>query len=94
MEHVTEELQKVQEELLLRGYSTSTAKSYISILQKFLLHIKKSSLCLEEKDVRAYLLDLIERGYGRESIRLIRAALQFYFRTGVRQKPSGLLSRD
>ncbi|MDP3727849.1 MAG: tyrosine-type recombinase/integrase, partial [bacterium] len=52
----------------------------IYIIQKFLFHIQKSSLCLEEKDVRAYLLHLIEKGYGRESVRLIRAALHFYFK--------------
>ncbi len=81
MGHITEELQKVREELLLRGYSRKTAKSYIYILQKFLLYMKKSSLCLEESDVRNYLLFLIEKGYGRESVRLSRAALQFYFTT-------------
>ena len=70
MGHITEELQKVREELLLRGYSRKTAKSYIYILQKFLLYMKKSSLCLEESDVRNYLLFLIEKGYGRESVRL------------------------
>jgi len=81
MEHITEEVHKVKEELVLRGYSKKTAKSYVYILEKFLVHIKKSSLLLEEKDVRCYLLFLIEKGYGRESVRLTRAALQFYFKT-------------
>lgn len=81
MEHITEELQKVKEELLLRGYSQKTHKSYIYLISTFLTREQKSSLCLEEKDVRSYLLDLIEKGYGRESIRLTRAALQFYFKT-------------
>ncbi|MDP3729121.1 MAG: phage integrase N-terminal SAM-like domain-containing protein [bacterium] len=88
MGHITEELQKVKEELLLRGYSPRTAKSYIYIIQKFLFHIQKSSLCLEEKDVRAYLLHLIEKGYGRESIRLTRAALQFYCTNLLRNSPT------
>lgn len=80
MEHITEELQKVKEELILRGYSSRTVKSYVYILKKFLMHMKKSSLLLEENDVRSYLLFLIEKEYGRESVRLIRAALQFYFK--------------
>src|SRR3989338_9332863 len=81
MEHITEEVHKVKEELVLRGYSLKTVKSYVYILEKFLIYIKKSSLCLEEKDVRSYLLFLIEKGYGRESVRLTRAALHFYFTT-------------
>ncbi len=61
MEHITEEIQKVKEELLLQGYSPKTHKSYVYIIRTFLTQAGKSSLCLEEKDVRAYLLYLIEK---------------------------------
>mgnify|MGYP001596846072 CR=1 FL=1 len=85
MEHIIEELQKVKEELLLRSYSQKKHKSYLYIIQKFLVQTNKSSLCLEEKDVRSYLLELIGKGYGRESVRLTRAALRFYFKNILRK---------
>ena len=71
-------INKLEEELKLKGYSKRTLKSYILITSKFLDHNKNRDN-IDEKDVRAYLLKLIEEGYSRETIRLTRAALTLFF---------------
>ena len=80
MEDITRPLQKLREELILRGYSQRTLKTYISIVQRF-LYYSRSADNMDENTVRVYLLFLIQEGAARETVRLTRAALQFYFLT-------------
>ncbi len=80
MEKITKEIEKTKEELKLRAYSPKTIKSYINIIEKFLIEMQKSSFNHTEKDVRKYLLNLMGKNYKRETIRLTIAGIKFYLR--------------
>jgi integrase/recombinase XerD len=81
MVETTDSKRKLLEELKLRGYSPRTVKSYTSIIVKFLQRTNKPVDNLCEEDVRKYLLILIDKKYARETIRLTRAAIKFFFVT-------------
>jgi hypothetical protein len=53
---------RVEEEMKLRGYSPKTRKTYRNHLLRFSRHfVDRSPLDIGEKEIRAYLLSLIER---------------------------------
>ena len=70
-------IQSLKEELILRGLSPKTVKSYIYNSDKFLTYLDKSSLCCDESTVKGYFLKLHEKNYDISTIRQIKASLDF-----------------
>ncbi|MBW2969291.1 phage integrase N-terminal SAM-like domain-containing protein [Candidatus Woesearchaeota archaeon] len=73
----------LKEELLLRGFSPRTIKSYTYHITDFINYCKKYS---PEKK-REYILYLISKGYERASVRLASASIDFYVRIMLKQEP-------
>ncbi len=71
-------IQKVSEELKLRGYSPKTKKNYVYHIIRFFKWLQGNSLKPNEKSVRTYLLTL---DLDVSTVRQIRASLIFLFRT-------------
>ncbi len=79
------ELQSLQTELKLRGFSPMTVRSYSFFVQKLLNHAQKSPETLAEDDVKAYLSSLVETK-SKSTTMLAAAAIKFFF-TEVLKKP-------
>ena len=71
-------LQKVSEELQLKGYSPKTKKNYLHHISRYFKWLRKNSLKPNERSVRTYLLTL---DYDVSTLRQIRASLIFLFKT-------------
>lgn len=73
-------IQQIQQQLLLGGYSTNTAKVYLSFLTKFFTQFNEvSQENLEQTHAQDYLLYLIQLGYSRSSQNQAINAIKFYF---------------
>ncbi|MFH1770812.1 MAG: site-specific tyrosine recombinase/integron integrase [archaeon] len=73
-------LEKLDNELKLRGYSTETIKAYLKYNKDFALYVRKPAVEVNIDDVKAYLGHLIsDKGLSPRSINLARSALLFYF---------------
>lgn len=70
---------KLSEELKLRGFSPKTIKSYNYNCSKFLLWLSKSSKEISNYAVREYFLELNNKDYDTNTIRQIRASIEFLF---------------
>lgn len=57
--------QKMIEDLRLRGMSTTTEEAYVGVVARYARWHGRSPAVLEFEDVRAFLLDLRERGRKR-----------------------------
>jgi len=73
------QLEKLETELKLRGFSQNTVKSYVFHNQKFLDFIKKDEKEINEDDVKKYLAELISKELSMNSVALAKAAIVFYF---------------
>ncbi len=73
-------LQRMDEELKLRGLSRKTQQAYLYNSQRFLNWISRKSFNLSKEAVREYFLTL-DKKYDVSTIRLIRASIQFLFNT-------------
>jgi integrase/recombinase XerD len=71
---------KLREEIVLRGFSNKTLKSYDYYCSKFLDFIGENSQKLDEFWVKRYLLFCSQRKYDSSTLRQIRAALGFMFK--------------
>ncbi len=72
---------KMENEMLLRGYSPRTRKTYIGIMKAMTKHYGRSPMGLTEKDIENYLIYVTkERGYRAASVNLARAAILFFYR--------------
>lgn len=67
-------LKKLNEEMVLRGFSVKTKKVYSYWCLKYL---SRSSSNLSTESIRSYLLELHKKGFSKSSIRLVVAALKF-----------------
>jgi len=76
---IMEVLQKLGNELKLRGFSERTLKMYLFYNQKFLEFIKKSPEEVNEDDIKAFIAKKMEEGTSTKSIILIKAALKFFY---------------
>jgi site-specific recombinase XerD len=54
-------LKAAEQELKLRGYSPKTLKAYLHHIERFARYCREEPSQLNEVDIRAYLLNLIER---------------------------------
>ncbi|MEM5829182.1 MAG: tyrosine-type recombinase/integrase [Candidatus Aenigmatarchaeota archaeon] len=72
-------LQKLENEIKLRGFSERTLKMYLFYNQKFLEFIKKNPEDVNEDDIKAFIAKKMEEGVSPKSIVLIKAALKFFY---------------
>ena len=77
------DLQLLKEEMLLRGFSPKTIKSYTYHIKDFLNYCKT----YKPEKKRLYILYLTSKGYSRETIRLASSAIDFYIRVILKQEP-------
>jgi len=74
-------------DLTLAGYSESTARIYLIYARKFARHFMRSPAQMGDKEVRSFLLYLLqEQGVSYATYRQYRAALQFLYRVTL-QRP-------
>ncbi len=78
-------LDRLRDEVLIRGYSRQTLKSYSFFVKEFLLFLfnggvfsSSSSLNVSEQDVKSYVLWQIKKGRGGESVRLSVSSISFF----------------
>lgn len=74
----SEALQKLRNELKLRGFSSMTVRNYGFFVDKFLNKTNKDALQLNEDDAKAYLSDLFDTK-SKNTIMLAAAALKFFY---------------
>lgn len=79
-------LANLAQELIIRGFSRRTIKSYLAINQRFLDLINKSAKEATTQDVKNYLLFLKTRGLTNTSLNLTISALKFYFEQLLHRK--------
>lgn len=72
------DIQKLQNELKLRGFSLLTVRNYSFFVEKFLQHANKPAHELDADDAKAYLASLFE-DKSKNTIMLAAAALKFFF---------------
>jgi site-specific recombinase XerD len=73
-------LDKLKNELKLRGFSEHTLKAYIRFNRDFLKFISKSPEDVNEDDLKSYLVYLLgERNNSNSSVALAKSALVFYY---------------
>lgn len=73
-------LRKMDEELILNGYSLRTRKNYLGHLRRFLLFIGKDQMMIDNQDIRSYLIYLLEtRKMSHSLINQVISAIKFWF---------------
>ncbi len=72
------DLQKLQTELKLRGFSPLTVRNYSFFVDKFLKYINKPTQDLDQDDIKSYLATLFE-DKSKNTIMLAAASLKFFF---------------
>lgn len=78
------ELEKLKNELKLRGFSEKSIKAYMFFNEKFLSFINKSPDSVTEDDIKSYLASLIGK-YQNSSINLAFSALSFFYETMLKK---------
>jgi integrase/recombinase XerD len=73
------DLEKLETELKLRGFSPRTLQSYMYYNKKFLEAVKKEPDQVTEDDIKSYIANLMSRNVAPKSIVLIRAAFKFFY---------------
>lgn len=77
--------ERLKEEIRLRGFSSRTLKTYLYRINDFMEYSKGDAARKRE-----YLLYLIDKGMDSSTVRLASAAIDFYIRNVLRQKPEEL----
>ena len=71
--------QRYIEDLRLKNFSPKTIKVYVHAVAKFARHFGRTPDQLSQKDIRAYLVHLMERGLARSTGVLVRNALRHLY---------------
>lgn len=79
-------LSSLAQELIIRGFSKRTIKSYLTINQRFLAYFGKSAKEATAQDIKNYLLYLKAQGLSNTSLNLVISALKFYFQQVLKRK--------
>lgn len=74
------------QELVIRGFSKRTIKSYLSVNKNFLFFTRKSAKEITAQDIKNYLLYLKARGLSNTSLNLTISALKFYYQQVLKRK--------
>ncbi|MCB9802922.1 tyrosine-type recombinase/integrase [Candidatus Nomurabacteria bacterium] len=72
-------LASLAQELIIRGFSRRTIKSYLSHNQRFLDFVQKSAREVDQQDIKNYLLVLKGQNYTNTSLNSVISALKFYY---------------
>src|SRR5664279_4426190 len=67
------------EDMILAGLSQGTQKHYLRAVWQLAAYYRRAPDLLSEEEVRAYLLDLRQRGVARGTFEIARAGLRFFF---------------
>jgi len=73
-------LKKTKNELLLRGYSQKTVKSYLECLERYFLFKKKEWQMLNVDNIRSFLLRMSKKGRAPQTVNLYLNAIKFFYR--------------
>jgi site-specific recombinase XerD len=68
------------EDMTLAGLAGGTRQNYIQAVYKLAKHYRRSPDQLSEEEVRAYLLDLRQRGVARGTFQTSQHGLRFFYR--------------
>ena len=68
------------EAMILAGLSQKTQAVYLRAVWQLAKYYRRAPDQLSEAEVRAYLLDLRQRGVARGTFEIARAGLRFFFR--------------
>jgi integrase/recombinase XerD len=79
MSEFAEALQRLDNELKLRGFSPRTAKMYSFYNEKFLQFSKKQPEQMTEDDIKSYIVSRLSEGTSPKSVILMKSALKFYY---------------
>ena len=79
-------LASLAQELVIRGFSKRTIKSYLSHNQKFLDFVGKSAREVDSQDIKNYLLYLKSQNYTNTSLNQVISSLKFYYQQVLRRK--------
>lgn len=72
-------LASLAQELIIRGFSRRTIKSYLSHNQRFLDWLGKSARDTSSQDIKDYLLYLKTKNYSNTSLNSVISSLKFYY---------------
>ncbi|MEK6858641.1 MAG: site-specific tyrosine recombinase/integron integrase [Nanoarchaeota archaeon] len=72
------EIEQLQTELKLRGFSPLTVRNYTFFVKKFITHAHKNASDLTEEDAKNYLASLIE-ARSKSTTMLAAASLKFFY---------------
>lgn len=78
----------IKSKMKLKGYSQSTITAYRHHYKQFTSWISTSITDTEVNDVEKYVLELIDQGYARETVRQCHAALSFILKSLGKEKIS------
>jgi len=73
-------LNKIEDELKLRGYSKKTIKSYLSCLTDYFQYIKVVKKDPDVSIIKKYLLNKKEKGQSGQTINLYLNAIKYFYR--------------
>ncbi len=79
-------LATLAQELIIRGFSRRTVKSYLAYNQKFLDFVAKSAKEVDSQDVKNFLLFLKSQNYTNTSLNLVISALKFYYEQVLKRR--------
>lgn len=79
-------LSSLAQELIIRGFSRRTIKSYLAHNQQFLNFIGKSPREVTAQDIKDYLLYLKSKNYSNTSLNSVISSLKFYYQQVLRRK--------
>ena len=71
--------QRMIEAMILAGLSEGTQAAYLRAVWQLAKYYRRSPDQISEEEVRAYLLDLRQRGVARGTFVIARAGLRFFF---------------
>ena len=76
-------IEKMTDDMQLRGYSPKTIYAYISHVKRFEKHFEKHPARLGEKQIRQYLLHVISQGISSSYANGCYSALRFLYETSL-----------
>jgi Phage integrase, N-terminal SAM-like domain len=71
--------QRMIEDMTLAGLAAGTQQHYIQAVRRLAAHYRRSPEQLSEEEVRAYLLDLCQRGVARGTFQSNQYGLRFLY---------------
>lgn len=77
----TIELSKLDDEMKLRNFSTTTKETYRGCIKRFLYAVNKRPKQFCSKDVRKYMLALVDRGLAWSSLNQHSSAIRLYLQS-------------